>query len=80
LKWAVSGLFCILAGIGLLLFLKNGMTDYLFFRVPFAFLDYEKGGSLVILENILMLLFWAFIGTQAALVCQKLQGKDENKK
>ena len=79
-KWAVSVLFCILAGIGLFLFLKNGMPDYLFFRVPFAFLDYEKAGSLVILENILMLLFWAFIGTQAALLCRNMQRKDEKKK
>lgn len=74
-KWAVLALFCILAGIGLFLFMKNGMPDYLFFRVPFAFLDYEKAGGLVILENILMLLFWAFIGTQAALLCQNLHRK-----
>ena len=74
-KWAVSALFCILAGIGLFLFLKNGMPDYLFFRVPFAFLDYEKAGSLVIFENILMLLFWAFIGTHAAVLCRNLQRK-----
>ena len=79
-KWALSVLFCILAGIGLFLFLKNGMPDYMFFRVPFAFLDYEKAGSLVIFENILMLLFWAFIGTQAALLCRSLQRKDEKKK
>ena len=72
-KWVVSVLFCILAGIGLFLFLKNGMPDYMFFRVPFAFLDYEKAGGLVIFENILMLLFWAFIGTQAALLCRNLQ-------
>ena len=72
-KWVVSVPFCILAGIGLFLFLKNGMPDYMFFRVPFAFLDYEKAGGLVIFENILMLLFWAFIGTQAALLCRNLQ-------
>ena len=74
-KWAVSVLFCILAGLGLFLFLKNGMSDYLLFRVPFAFLDYEKAGSLVIFENILMLLFWAFIGTHAAVLCRNLQRK-----
>ena len=78
-KWVFSAMTYLIAGIGLFLFLKNGMTDYLFFRVPFAFLDYEKAGGLVILENILMLLFWAFIGTQAAILCQNLQRKDGNR-
>lgn len=76
-KWAISAMTCLLAGIGLFLFLKNGMPDYLFFHVPFAFLDYEKAGSLVILENILMMMFWAFIGTQAAVLCMNLQRSPE---
>ena len=59
-------LFTVLGGIGLWLFLRNGIPDYLFFRVPFAFLDYDKAGWLVLLENLLMLSFWAFIGTQTA--------------
>ena len=63
--------FTCIGGIGLWLFLRNGMPDYLFFRVPFAFLDYEKAGWLVFLENLLMLSFWAFIGTQTALICRK---------
>ena len=65
-KTLISAAFCCVAGIGLWLFLRNGMTDYLFFRVPFAFLDYEKSGALVIFENLLMLLFWAFIGAQCS--------------
>ena len=52
----------------------------MFFRVPFAFLDYEKAGWLVFLENLLMLTFWAFIGTQAALICRNAAGKAEAKK
>ncbi len=67
-KTLISAAFCCGAGIGLWLFLRSGMTDYLFFRVPFAFLDYEKSGALVILENLLMLLFWAFIGAQCSLL------------
>ena len=47
--------FICISGIGLWLFLRNNMPDYLFFRVPFAFLDYEKAGWLVFLENLLML-------------------------
>ena len=72
-KAANAVLACVLtciAGIGLWLFLRNGIPDYLFFRTPFAFFDYEKAGLLVFLENLLMLIFWAFIGTHAALICR----------
>ena len=69
-KIIMTGIFVCIGGIGLWLFLRNHMQDYLFFRVPFAFLDYEKAGWLVILENLLMLSFWVLIGTQAALICR----------
>ena len=65
-RTAVAAVFCCVAGIGLFLFLRSGWADYMFFRAAFAFLDYEKAGVLVFLENLLMLLFWAFIGDQAA--------------
>ncbi len=80
IRMMISAAFCLIAGIGLFLFLKNGMPDYLFFRVPFAFLDYEKAGALVILENVLMLLFWAFAGAQGAALCRNLHRKNEDKK
>lgn len=47
------------------------MPNYLFFRVPFAFLDYEKAGWLVFLEHILMLSAWTFVGAQLARLCLK---------
>ena len=80
MKMILSVVFCLTAGVGLCLFIRSGMPDYLFFRVPFAFLDYEKAGVLVFLENVLMLLFWAFIGTEAAVLCRNAQMKTENKK
>ena len=80
MKTILSVVFCLAAGVGLCLFIRSGMPDYLFFRVPFAFLDYEKAGVLVFLENVLMLLFWAFIGTEAAVLCRNAQMKTENKK
>ena len=72
-------IFTCIGGIGLWLFLRNGMPNYLLFRVPFAFLDYEKAGWLVFLENLLMLSFWAFIGTQTALICRNAARKGEAK-
>ena len=79
-KTILTCIFTCIGGTGLRLFLRNGMPNYLFFRVPFAFLDYEKAGWLVFLENLLMLSFWAFIGTQAALICRYAAGKAEAKK
>lgn len=68
-KIALTALFSLIGGIGLWLFLRNGMPNYLFFRVPFAFLDYEKSVWLVFLENTLMLSFWVFVGAEVALLC-----------
>ena len=68
----VTTLVCTgVAGVGLWLFLRNGMPNYLFFRVPFAFLDYEKSFWLVFLENALMLSAWVFAGAQIATLCLK---------
>ncbi len=70
---AITTVFCGLAGIGLFLFLRNGWADYMFFRAAFAFLDYDKSGVLVFLENLQMLIFWAFIGDRAAVICRKTE-------
>ena len=64
----IAAIFTCIAGAGLFLFLRNGWADYMFFRAAFAFLDYEKADALVLLENLLMLLFFAFIGDQAAVL------------
>ena len=80
MKSLISVIFCGIAGIGLFLFLRNGMPDYLLFRVLFAFLDYEKPAAAVFLENILMLLFWAFVGAQGALLFRKSHGRESEKK
>ena len=79
-KTVLTALFSCLGGIGLWLFLRSGMMDYLLFRVPFAFLDYDKAGWLVWGENLLMLSFWALIGTQAALLCADASKKADMKK
>ena len=79
-KTILAGIFTCIGGAGLWLFLRNSMPNYLFFRIPFAFLDYEKAGWRVFLENLLMLTFWALIGTQTALVCRNAAGKAEAKK
>ena len=79
-RTVLACIFTCIGGIGLWLFLRSGIPNYLFFRVPFAFLDYEKAGVLVFFENLLRLSFWGFTGTQAALICRNATKKYEKKK
>ena len=69
----------LIAGCGFWLFIKYRMTDYLFFRVPFAMLNYEKAAGIVLLENIVMLIFWVFVGMQVMNLLIK-KGKDQKEK
>ena len=70
-KTALTAAFLCAAGMGLYLFLRSGMADYMMFRVPFAFLDYDKAAWLVFLENLLILLFWAFLGSVGSSLLRK---------
>ena len=79
-KMILACIFACIGCIGLGLFLRSGMPDYLFFRVPFAFLDYEKAGWRVLLENLLMLSSWACVGTLAAVICRAAAGRGRGKK
>lgn len=72
LKKILFCLFACAAGYGAFLFVRSGTPDYLFFRIVFAFLDYEKAAALVLLENLMMLLFCAFFGTLIAVLCRVL--------
>ena len=65
-KKGLTAVFCVTGAAGLFFFFKNGLYNYLFFRVPFAFFDYEKAAVIVFIENLLILLFFAFIGKQLA--------------
>ena len=69
-----------IGGCGLYLFLKNGMSDYLFFKVPFAFLDYEKAAILVFVENLVMLFFWVLFGTMIAVIYGLIRRKNMKNK
>lgn len=65
-KTAVSAVFAVIAVVGFWRFVRNGIPDYIFFRTPFAFLDYEKSAFLVFAENLAALIAFAFLGTCAA--------------
>lgn len=56
---AVFGAF---AAAGLVFYIKNGIYKYMLFLSSFAFFDFKKSAAAVFSENLLMLLFWAFLG------------------
>ena len=74
LKWngkvrtGVAVFFAAVAGVGVWRFVSSGIPDYVFFRTPFAFLDYDKPAVLVFAENLAILIAFAFLGACAALL------------
>ena len=51
-----------ISGVGLWLFLKSGIINYITFQTHFAFLDYTTAKWLIILQNLAMLLFFVLVG------------------
>lgn len=78
-KKVLSAISCFTAGVGLNFFIRNGMFEYMFLRSVFASFDYSKSGAFVLLENVVMLLFWAFIGAQLSNLCSNSAGKSKRK-
>ncbi len=63
------------SGVGLWLFLKSGIINYITFQTHFAFLDYTTVKWLIILQNLAMLLFFVLVGYVLSEVTTK--GKDK---
>ena len=72
-------LFVVVAGLGLGCFLRNGIPDYLFFKTPFAFFDYDKSGLMVFMENLAELLCFAFLGTNLVRLIQGRKKTEKNR-
>ncbi|MBO6134587.1 MAG: DUF4405 domain-containing protein [Lachnospiraceae bacterium] len=74
-KRVLSIIVILIAGYGLYLFIKSGILDYITFKSHFAFLDYEKAASLVFIDNVSMLIFFAFLGNHFAEILRKIKPK-----
>lgn len=77
-KNVLAIIFTIISGYGFYLFLKSGIINYITFKTHFAFLDYEKAAPLVFLENILMIIFFAFVGYNISNAIRDIGKKDNN--
>ena len=51
-----------IAGVGFYLFLKNGILDYIFLQTTYAAVDPNKSLWFSVLENAVILSFWAYAG------------------
>ncbi|MBQ6019812.1 MAG: DUF4405 domain-containing protein [Clostridia bacterium] len=78
-KIVCTAAFTALAGVGLWLFIKNGIPGYLFFRTHFAFFDYGKAAALIFLENLAEMFFFVFLGANAVRFIRSLNRKKKSK-
>ena len=78
-KTAVAVFFAAVAGVGFWLFVSNGIPDYILFRTPFAFLDYDKSAALVFAENLAILITFAFLGAACASIIKASNTKSKRK-
>ena len=69
------GLSVPVAGVGLYFFLRNSFPEYLSFQRHFAFIDYEKAIPLVLLEALLTVFFFVFVGMQLQKLLIRGKGK-----
>ncbi len=80
LKTILAILCTAVAGVGAWVSIKNGIWNYVFFRSPFAFFDYDKSGVLVFSENLAMLIAFAAVGACVASLIRVIGAKEKNAK
>ena len=76
----IPALSAIAVGAGWYLFAKNGIPGYIFFRNPFAFLDYDKPALLVFAENLAMLIAFAQLGACCGVLIKGGKNEDEDRR
>lgn len=59
--WIFRLVAVLIAGYGAVCFYKADILSYMFLKVEFAFLDYEKSAALIFTEYMAMMGFWVFI-------------------
>ena len=78
---SVFVIFAVISAGGFWLCIKADIFDYMLFKTHFAFLDYSKNPAIVVFENLIMLIAWAFAGTITSLLLtlnRKRRNTNEN--
>ena len=61
ISWIMRLLAALIAGYGALCFRQADIFSYLFLKVEFAFIDYEKNAALVLFQYMAIMGLWVFI-------------------
>ena len=61
ISWIMRLFAVLMAGYGAFCFWQADIFSYMFLKVEFAFIDYEKNNVLVLLQNMAMMGLWVFI-------------------
>ena len=61
ISWIMRLFAVFIAGYGAFCFCQADIFSYMFLKVEFAFIDYEKKAALVLLQNMAMMGLWVFI-------------------
>lgn len=69
-----------IAGYGVLCFWRANIFSYMFMKVEFAFMDYEKSAAQVLLEYAAMMGLWVFIAYYTAKGAEKFFGISQKRK
>lgn len=80
ISWIMRLSAVLIAGYGAFCFRQADIASYLFLKVEFAFIDYEKNAALVLLQNMAMMGLWVFIAYYITKGAEKIsKAKQEEK-
>lgn len=80
ISWLIRLLSVLIAGYGAFCFHQADIFSYLFLRVEFAFIDYEKNAALVLFQYMVMMGLWVFVAYYAAKGMKKLSAISQKRK
>lgn len=72
LPWILRLIAVLIAGYGAVCFYQSGILSYMFLKVEFAFLDYEKNVVFIFTEYMAMMGLWVFIAYYISKVLGRL--------
>lgn len=70
-QWILCLAAVLIAGYGLLCFVRKDIISYMFLKNQFVFFDFEQGAVLALTEYLAMMGFWIFVGFCIAKGCRK---------
>jgi len=80
ISWFMRLLSVLIAGYGAFCFWQADIVSYLFLKVEFAFIDYEKNAVLVLVQYMAMMGLWVLIACYMTKGIEKLSASSQKRK